>query len=1400
MTMVNPSLGMVVEPIPPANQLKIQSAGQRFDFYLTKDKTYPELIHLLGVTSSVQPSVSGTTDLDYPSLAAPSVGLADLPLLTPVKQSPLPPELMEQYAHMQSNCMMGVFPEINRAWLTIDTDIFLWNYDDGSDLAYFDGLSDTIISAGLVIPKPNIFHSHIRFLLCLATPVEIVLLGVSFTRPHEDMDINDFGRSEMHLLPDPLFSIPSDNVHILSIKATNSGRIFMAAKDGCLYELVYQAQDGWFSRKCRKVNHSSRALSFLVPSFLTSSEDPIKQLDIDNTRNVLYTRSERGTLTVYDLGFDGQCMSRVTYVSKSSIVSQAIHAARTIDRSNFHEIVHIAAILSTESRYIHLVAVTHSGVRLYFSTNHFDQNYMYQYNPPQRPSTLVLVHVRLPPGFSPSASTNRPMDVHAAHYSRGSTLLCTGQDEGNYSLWCLSPDAFPFQASLMETQVSYPIDNFTWVISEVKSRSTIDYAVETARGTRQLLPPEPNPPAVVEQHTQSSSKYILLSSQGSYVVTRLRPVDQLRQIMLNNSGPDCPAVENFFRLHKEDQACATCLILICSQDPADLQVSEWATQAFFAFGGDARLRMGLEQTPAANLGPAFGSTTPVVGPGQGQISVVGSPSALSQSMRPAVASTPFGVPQRYDSVYYQDSGEEVIYSGRYRGLSLYFSRIVRFMWENRLTLEVTLQGYGPKQQNVLDLAFERDELSWVLEEVKALRSFMQKHSQLSAVAESFNLTTPGIVQTPYARPDSVIGGRPSSQLQREHEQRMKEEAEYLEREALVALFHLISKTSEVLALLQLLCYHQFHVVTANLLKEQQDQLRLMTLKDLVLNGTDICNILINALINRYIGDNSTTDAISSKLRELCPSLFSRDDAIATKATELLQAAMKAETKSNKEEMLRESLELFQQVNQQLNLPAICQEFHQARFYDGVVDLCLSSAAKQDPSNLALHYYRNGKPPSDMQGMQAFSARYECYQSVTDILDELLVTSTAATASPVPARPGPPPSPDPNLLTREEAERYLENMMKKCLSSEDELFHVALYDWLVDKGLKERLLEISSPFVEPYLQRATQYEPDNLCMMDLLWMFYEKSKNYPAAARILSKLAERRTIDLTLQQRIAYLSRAVMCAKSSSLRTSSASEGEFLYDLEEKLEVARLQLQVLEAITKHHDNQNPQVQDACSQLNSELMDVTKLYGDYADKFELSECKLGIVFSAGHSDLELIQSLWKEILDKEFEMSVAKAPDTRTTIISNKLISQGKLYVSSERYFPIEYLVSYLEKKNCQLDLNPDWVFRSFLDIGIHLMKLHSIYDKLFKAKNPFWQTSQNPFHLLRVIALLLNYFCSKPANVSGLERRQFITLCLDAIAGYKVELEATAGRHQVKQALLAEFAQLQIQLERMLQNP
>lgn len=112
------------------------------------------------------PTISGVSEMDYPLQGPGLLSAPNLPELSAVRRIPLPPELVEQFSRilllllllvlilhfyeflekkldiiyifqlnqltdMQCNCMMGVFPEICRAWLTIDNDIFMWNYEDG---------------------------------------------------------------------------------------------------------------------------------------------------------------------------------------------------------------------------------------------------------------------------------------------------------------------------------------------------------------------------------------------------------------------------------------------------------------------------------------------------------------------------------------------------------------------------------------------------------------------------------------------------------------------------------------------------------------------------------------------------------------------------------------------------------------------------------------------------------------------------------------------------------------------------------------------------------------------------------------------------------------------------------------------------------------------------------------------------------------------------------------------------------------------------------------------------------------------------------------------------------------------------------------------------------------------
>lgn len=228
------------------------------------------------------------------------------PILTRVYEGLVPHTITDQYAAMKYASFMGLFPEINRAWITVDNKLFLWNYQDGSVYAYTD-LTQVIVTAAIVRPTPGVFTERIKFALVLATPVEVVMLGVEFA------DDNVYG--ELRLWPTH-FRIPSDNVHMLKIVGTEHGRIFMAGKDGCLYEFVYQERAGgrglggggswlnplsWIGNvvgspilstdgsnswmggvqltaaaKARKLNHSQSTLGRLFPGFLLGGvRDPI---------------------------------------------------------------------------------------------------------------------------------------------------------------------------------------------------------------------------------------------------------------------------------------------------------------------------------------------------------------------------------------------------------------------------------------------------------------------------------------------------------------------------------------------------------------------------------------------------------------------------------------------------------------------------------------------------------------------------------------------------------------------------------------------------------------------------------------------------------------------------------------------------------------------------------------------------------------------------------------------------------------------------------------------------------------------------------------------------------------------------------------------------------------------
>jgi len=147
----------------------------------------------------------------------------------------------------------GIFPSINRAWVTVDEKLFLWDYVRGSSVLKYADIDQVIVSVCLVEPVPNLFVDRVRHLLVIAYPLEVVLLAVetvnidanvagvgssSGTGVTLGMGIGGLSREiELHHTG---FSVPTDGVAIRKIVGSPNGRIFMAGDDGNIYELAYQ--------------------------------------------------------------------------------------------------------------------------------------------------------------------------------------------------------------------------------------------------------------------------------------------------------------------------------------------------------------------------------------------------------------------------------------------------------------------------------------------------------------------------------------------------------------------------------------------------------------------------------------------------------------------------------------------------------------------------------------------------------------------------------------------------------------------------------------------------------------------------------------------------------------------------------------------------------------------------------------------------------------------------------------------------------------------------------------------------------------------------------------------------------------------------------------------------------
>lgn len=128
-------------------------------------------------------------------------------------------------------------------------------------------------------------------------------------------------------------------------------------------------------------------------------------------------------------------------------------------------------------------------------------------------------------------------------------------------------------------------------------------------------------------------------------------------------------------------------------------------------------------------------------------------------------------------------------------------------------------------------------------------------------------------------------------------------------------------------------------------------------------------------------------------------------------------------------------------------------------------------------------------------------------------------------------------------------------------STDEVFLTSLYDWYLEQGWKDRLLQTKSPFVVTYLERKST---DDIAHADLLWRYYAQSQRFFEAAKVQFQLAQS-AFTLPLSRRIEYLGRARANASTFTPDVGRQSRQRLLQEISNLIDVANIQDDLLQRL-------------------------------------------------------------------------------------------------------------------------------------------------------------------------------------------------------------------------------------------
>ncbi|KAL5119140.1 hypothetical protein ACEQ8H_002847 [Pleosporales sp. CAS-2024a] len=1243
-------------PAPPP-ETPIERAARTINTMLDRDSRYPSLEGYIGQ------GISGEYEISASPAWAPFQKL---------RSYRLPEAVFEQVDHTQMSMSMGLFAEINHAWVVVDNQVYLWDYTHPNpDLVGFEEQPSNITCVKLVKPRAGVFVATIEYLLVVATVTDVFLIAVECQRGPEGVHSVTLYRTGL--------STSVRRINVTTIEGSaRTGRIFFG--DGNtedVYELNYQQEDRWFSSKCSKTNHVSKAVGLpglpALPFYGTSTQVGVLSMVVDDTRSLLYTLSTTGTIKVYHMRAPANLDCVITR-TLSSIQTMCMHLVRQPNVLANMMIVSLSPITSPEADYMSLMATTSTGCRLYFSTTSGTWNS----DSTSAPSNMQLKHIRFPPndGQASQQSTGAPSQPYQGGAPIGfdskfleQTTLGNRYAPGSFFAFIAKPGSVnqslfmsaPHSGLLGQRESSEP-PRYTETALALELLGKVQDIGQVTPPFSARGEPVGFGNELATQFDQPSSEYAIITSSGIETVRRKRLVDIFAAMIKQGGG----------------------------QEGTEGDIRKLAKQ------------YGLAETAATALAVACGQGSDV-GP-DSRIAKVTEPEVLDMARRVFIE---FGGKAHLTETATVEglSVENVRASPRHDGIAMYVARLIRSIWTSPI-IKQAVTPTGP----ILASAHSVAKLQDVQRSLAQLQEFLESNKSLIE----------GL-----AGPEAL--GRVSSR---------QEEVELQgENRALTSLLAMINNIVEGISFVLVLFEEKLENILALLPDPQlQERVRRLTFQGLfsTQEGKEIARELVKAIVNLNIAKGSNVETVAEALRRKCGSFCSSDDVVIFKAQENLKKA--ADVGANAERgriLLNDSLRLFEQVAKSLsyeNLNTTVDKYIELEFYAGAIRLALKVAAELDRGNKALSWVRErNNPTTDPNDARRdyFDRRASCYNLVCRVIEAVDRAYSAQ---------GPTLDGVVSQIARRKQEAY-----EQINNSDDEVFQNYLYDWYMSKGWAERLLEINSPFVVDYLRQSAETDLAHADLLWRYFAHYNDFLSAAETQHQLAKSNLPLTLEKRIEylSRAKANASTRMTGFSDVGVRNRQSRQELLRNISDHLDIANIQDDILQKIKADDRLDGERRAQVVSLLNGSIQPLDELYHNYADQAGYYDICLLIYHVADHRNVPDIRHTWSNLIDQVHSLAVADHQSAPWEAVALKVEEIGHRTNQNENVFPVNIVLQLVlqydlefythdmnpHNSNASQDLAPNANLTWPIDVFLHL---HAPFEYLVATLEALWYAQEHPF--------------------------------------------------------------------------